>query len=104
MQRAWAELMKFFLQKTKRKKPKLPYEELDMKIGCGMGERELWSYDIVVGLSLRLFNKVYTHCCCFVVAMLSLKRELERRGKAAANTGPSPNSEGRPNSLTEETD
>ncbi|KRZ05086.1 hypothetical protein T4B_13949 [Trichinella pseudospiralis] len=88
MQLTWAELMKFFLQKTKRKKPKLPYEELDMKIGCGV----------------RLFNKVYTHCCCFVVAMLSLKRELERRGKAAANTGPSPNSEGRPNSLTEETD
>ncbi|KRZ17215.1 hypothetical protein T4B_6527, partial [Trichinella pseudospiralis] len=51
-----------------------------------------------------LFNKVYTHCCCFVVAMPSLKREAERRGKAAANTGPSTNSEGRANSLAEETD
>ncbi|KRZ41694.1 hypothetical protein T4C_13194, partial [Trichinella pseudospiralis] len=35
----------------------------------------------VVGLCLRLLNKVYTHCCCFVVAMPSLKREAERRGK-----------------------
>ncbi|KRZ39183.1 hypothetical protein T4C_10881, partial [Trichinella pseudospiralis] len=59
---------------------------------------------IVVGLCFRLFNKVYTHCCCFVVAMPSLKREAERKGKAAANTSPSPNSEGPANSLAEETD
>ncbi|KRY88749.1 hypothetical protein T4D_12813 [Trichinella pseudospiralis] len=36
--------------------------------------------------------------------MPSLKREAERKGKAAANTGSSPNSEGRANSLAEETD
>ncbi|KRY81273.1 hypothetical protein T4D_5928 [Trichinella pseudospiralis] len=36
--------------------------------------------------------------------MPSLKREAERRGKAAANTRPSTNSEGRANSLAEETD
>ncbi|KRX90081.1 hypothetical protein T4E_9066 [Trichinella pseudospiralis] len=36
VQRTWTELTEFFLQKTKRKKPKLPYEELDMKIGCGV--------------------------------------------------------------------
>ncbi|KRX92116.1 hypothetical protein T4E_7441 [Trichinella pseudospiralis] len=36
--------------------------------------------------------------------MPSLKREAERRGKAAANTGPSPNSEGRANSLAEQMD
>ncbi|KRX86416.1 hypothetical protein T4A_298 [Trichinella pseudospiralis] len=36
--------------------------------------------------------------------MPSLKREAERRGKAAANTGPSTNNEGRVNSLAEETD
>ncbi|KRX90052.1 hypothetical protein T4E_5782, partial [Trichinella pseudospiralis] len=63
----------------------------------------LRSCDIVVGLCLRLLNKVYTHCW-FVVAMPSLKREAERRGKAAANTGPSTNSEGRASSLAEETD
>ncbi|KAL1233880.1 Phosphate acyltransferase [Trichinella pseudospiralis] len=58
--------LQILLHKTKRKKPKLPYEELDMKIGGG--------------------------------------REAERRGKAAANTGPSTNSKGRANSLAEETD
>ncbi|KRY86973.1 hypothetical protein T4D_12899 [Trichinella pseudospiralis] len=36
--------------------------------------------------------------------MPSLKREAERRGKAAANTRPSTNSGGRANSLAEETD
>ncbi|KRZ04724.1 hypothetical protein T4B_1261 [Trichinella pseudospiralis] len=36
--------------------------------------------------------------------MPSLKREAERRGKAAANTRPSTNSEGRANSMAEETD
>ncbi|KRZ40647.1 hypothetical protein T4C_3750 [Trichinella pseudospiralis] len=36
--------------------------------------------------------------------MPSLKREAERRGQDAANTGPSTNSEGRANSLAEETD
>ncbi|KRX87821.1 hypothetical protein T4E_4499 [Trichinella pseudospiralis] len=50
-----------------------------------------------------LVNKFYTHCCCFVVAMASLKREAERRGKAAANTGPSTSNEGRVNSGAEET-
>ncbi|KRY76218.1 hypothetical protein T4A_5025 [Trichinella pseudospiralis] len=106
VQRTWTELTEFFLQKTKRKKPKLPYEELDMKIGGGVRSvrKSCGRCDIVVGLCLRLFNKVYTHCCCFVVAMPSLKREAERRGKAAANTGPSTNSEGRANSLAEETD
>ncbi|KRY78930.1 hypothetical protein T4A_5325, partial [Trichinella pseudospiralis] len=54
-------------------------------------------------LYLRLVNKFYTHCCCFVVAMASLKREAERRGKAAANTGPSTSNEGRVNSGAEET-
>ncbi|KRX99606.1 hypothetical protein T4E_11319 [Trichinella pseudospiralis] len=67
-------------------------------------ERELRSCDIVVGLCLGLLNKVYTHCCCSVVARPSLKREAERRGQDAANTGPSTNSEGRANSLAEETD
>ncbi|KRY01869.1 hypothetical protein T4E_4498 [Trichinella pseudospiralis] len=66
LQWTWTELTEFFLQKTKRKKRKLPYGESDMKIGCG--------------------------------------REVERRGKAAANTGPSTNSEGRANSLAEETE
>ncbi|KRZ04159.1 hypothetical protein T4B_15600 [Trichinella pseudospiralis] len=36
--------------------------------------------------------------------MPSLKREAERKGKAPANTGSSPNSDGRANSLAEETD
>ncbi|KRX94515.1 hypothetical protein T4E_3569 [Trichinella pseudospiralis] len=35
--------------------------------------------------------------------MASLKREAERRGKAAANTGPSTSNEGRVNSGAEET-
>ncbi|KRY69604.1 hypothetical protein T4A_9077 [Trichinella pseudospiralis] len=61
---------------------KLPYKELDMKIRCG--------YIFIV--------------CCFIVAMPSIKREAERKGKAPANTGSSPNSEGRANSLAEETD
>ncbi|KRZ16249.1 hypothetical protein T4B_14929 [Trichinella pseudospiralis] len=34
--RTWTELTKFFLLKSKRKNPKVPYEELDMKIGCGV--------------------------------------------------------------------
>ncbi|KRY84444.1 hypothetical protein T4D_10442 [Trichinella pseudospiralis] len=36
--------------------------------------------------------------------MPSLKHEAERKGKAPANTGSSPNSDGRANSLAEETD
>ncbi|KAL1236738.1 DNA topoisomerase 2-binding protein 1-A [Trichinella pseudospiralis] len=36
--------------------------------------------------------------------VISSLREAERRGKAAANTGPSTNSEGRASSLAEETD
>ncbi|KRY91730.1 hypothetical protein T4D_9302 [Trichinella pseudospiralis] len=36
--------------------------------------------------------------------MPSLKCETERKGKAPANTGPSPNSDGRANNLVEETD
>ncbi|KRZ39182.1 hypothetical protein T4C_10881 [Trichinella pseudospiralis] len=58
----------------------------------------------VVGSSSVFALDLYTHCCCFVVAMPSLKREAERKGKAAANTSPSPNSEGPANSLAEETD
>ncbi|KRX99520.1 hypothetical protein T4E_9002 [Trichinella pseudospiralis] len=42
--------------------------------------------------------------CCFVVAMPSLKREAERKGKEPADTGTSANSEGRVSSLAEETD
>ncbi|KRY74518.1 hypothetical protein T4A_9135, partial [Trichinella pseudospiralis] len=38
--RTWTELTKFFLLKSKRKKPKVPYEELDMKIGCGVRVRQ----------------------------------------------------------------
>ncbi|KRY93000.1 hypothetical protein T4D_337 [Trichinella pseudospiralis] len=64
VQQTWTELTEFFLQKTKRKKSKLPYKELDMKI--------------------------------------RYEREAERKGKAAANTRPSTNSEGRANSLAEE--
>ncbi|KRX86991.1 hypothetical protein T4E_11785 [Trichinella pseudospiralis] len=55
-------------------------EEIRKGASCGR-------CDIVVGLCLRLFNK----------------REAERKGKAAANTGPSPNSEARANSLAKET-
>ncbi|KRZ34287.1 hypothetical protein T4B_2538, partial [Trichinella pseudospiralis] len=36
LQWTWTELTEFFLQKTKRKKRKLPYGESDMKIGCGV--------------------------------------------------------------------
>ncbi|KRY64930.1 hypothetical protein T4B_4994 [Trichinella pseudospiralis] len=71
-------------------------EEIRKGASCGR-------CDIVIGLCLILFNKVYSHCCSFVVAVPLLKREAERKGKAAANTGPSPNSEARANSLAEET-
>ncbi|KRY88292.1 hypothetical protein T4D_11351 [Trichinella pseudospiralis] len=81
----------------------LSYLEVDRGVRP-VRERELRSCDIVVGLCLGLLNKVYTHCCCSVVARPSLKREAERRGQDAANTGPSTNSEGRANSLAEETD
>ncbi|KRY74247.1 hypothetical protein T4A_13695 [Trichinella pseudospiralis] len=67
--------------KTKRKKPKLPYKELDMKIGCGVAEPE--------------------------GGVRPLRESCDRvikEGKAAANTGPSTNSEARANSPAEETD
>ncbi|KRY81723.1 hypothetical protein T4D_6462 [Trichinella pseudospiralis] len=48
--------------------------QLDGRIG-GFG-------DIRWLLLLWLLNKLYTQCCCFVVAMASLKREAERKGKS----------------------
>ncbi|KRY73782.1 hypothetical protein T4A_6556 [Trichinella pseudospiralis] len=60
----------------------------EVEEGVRSGRKSCVRCDIVVGLCLRLF----------------IKREAERRGKAAANTGPSPNSEGRANSLAEEMD
>ncbi|KRZ41717.1 hypothetical protein T4C_14118 [Trichinella pseudospiralis] len=85
-----------------------------MKILCGVrcgGRKVSWIKEkaAVVVLSSSVFAldcliKYILIVCCFVVAMPSLKREAERKGKAAANTGSSPNSEGRANSLAEETD
>ncbi|KRZ35865.1 hypothetical protein T4C_1838 [Trichinella pseudospiralis] len=42
--------------------------------------------------------------CCSVIAMPSGKLEIERKGNALVNSGPSPNSDGRVNNLMEEAD
>ncbi|KRY84529.1 hypothetical protein T4D_10543 [Trichinella pseudospiralis] len=91
LQRTWTELTEFFLQKTKRKKPIATV-------------RRIGHEDRMRGTVAEVEEGYILIVCCFVVAMPSLNREAERRGKAAANTGPSPNSEGRANSLAEQMD
>ncbi|KRZ26340.1 hypothetical protein T4C_826 [Trichinella pseudospiralis] len=105
MQQTWTELMEFFLQKMKRKKPKATAE-------YGSGWREVnWHWGescvrcyIVVGLCFGLFNKVYTHCLLFYCLHAIRKARDRKERKSPAYTGPSPNSDGRVNNPVEEAD
>ncbi|XP_003382152.1 conserved hypothetical protein [Trichinella spiralis] len=105
MQRTRTELMRFFLQKMKTKKT-----EATADYGSGFFTSVLASCQrcvrgyIVVDPCFRCLIKYILTVCCFIVAMPSGKREIERKGNAPVNTGSSPNSDGRANNLVEEAD
>ncbi|XP_003366570.1 conserved hypothetical protein [Trichinella spiralis] len=96
VQRTWTELMKFFLQKMKRKKT-----EATAEYGSGCLQERLASCQKkVCSLSHRRIYILIV--CCFIVAIPSGKRETERKENAPVNTGPVANSDGRANNLLEE--